>query len=212
MRTRCIFSAALNLVGCLAFLGVSIWSPQTHACSIMPHPNEFVFDRAPATDPPDPPALTLVSVELQRSEHAPPGTGDCKDVGSLTIKLAPADGTTWPANVGVSLALVRGTMPGAFPIPTHAMQTGDGSLIFAGGDDPSQAIDLAVQATAVNRIGTQSAPIEIHIVDGGKTSSGCTIAGDPRRSGAVPVMLALSVLALAHLRRKRWASGMRSGS
>jgi hypothetical protein len=203
MRTRRILSVALNLVGCLAFLGVSIWSPQTHACSIMPHPNEFVLDRAPATEPPDPPALTLVSVELQRSEHAPPGTGDCKDVGSLTIKLAPADGTTWPANVGVSLALVRGTMPGAFPIPTHGMQTSDGSLIFAGGDDPSQAIGFTVQATAVNRVGTQSAPIEIHIVGGARGSSGCTVAGGHRHSRAVPVMLALWALAFARLRRAR---------
>lgn len=104
--------------------------------------------------------------------------------------------------MGVALALVRGTMPAAFPIPTHALQTGDGSLIFAGGDDPSQAIDFTLLATAVNRGGTQSAPIEVHIVDGGKSSSGCAVDQGHSRSGAVPIVLAVLALALTGLRRR----------
>lgn len=199
MGTRFGLSAAVTLL----FLGVSAWSSSAHACNIKPSPNQFILDSAPVTDPPVPPALTLVSVDLQRSEHAPPGTGDCKDVGSLTIKLAPSDGSPWPANVGVSLTLVRGTMPGAFPIPSYPLQTSDGSLIFAGGDDPSQAIDFTLQATAVNRVGTPSAPIEIHIVGGAKGSSGCSFAGGSGRSGVVLVTLMLLLLAFARSRRSR---------
>lgn len=199
MGTKLSVSAAVTLL----FWGVSAWSSSAHACKIKPAPDEFIVDSAPVADPAGPPALTLVGVDLQRSEHAPPGDGDCKEVGFLTIKLAPANGSSWPANVGVGLTLVSGTMPRAFPIPSYPLQTNDGTLRFAGGDDPSQDIDFTLRALALNRVGTSSPPIKIHIVGGARGSSGCALVRGPMRFGAVPVTLALLLLVFARPRRSR---------
>jgi hypothetical protein len=186
-----------------AILASSAWLPAAWACKIKPHPDQFPVDATLAASLPAPPVLSLASVTVRRSQHAPPGTGDCADVGSMTLQFVQVDGSRWPAGVGVRLAVTRGALPQAFAVPSYPLLTTEGELYFGGGDDPSQPMDFTLQATAVNAGGVESLPIEIHVSDAGR-GSGCAIGGRAGGNGIVVVLacLALCGLALARARRR----------
>jgi hypothetical protein len=185
----------------LAVLATWGWPGAGWACQIKPSPDQFPVDATLAASLPAPSAIALAGVSLKRSQHAPPGNGDCGEVGRLTLQIARADGSTWPADIGVRLAVVRGTLAEAFAIPSYPLLTTEGMLGFAGGDDPSQPIDFTLQAAAVNAGGVESSPIEIHVSDGGR---GCAIGGPAGRPGLVALAgLVLLGLALARTRERR---------
>ena len=157
-----------------AFLVAASWPSEASACKILPYPDSFSVNPTLGSSVPPPPSLQLVKVSILRSRHAPPGNGDCGDVGSLTLQFAEADGTPWPTEFGVHLALERGVLPQAFTIPSEPLTTSAGALSFAGGDDPAQPIDFTLQATGVNAGGIESTPIEVHVSDPG-SSCACAI-------------------------------------
>jgi len=184
----------------LAVFVCAAWPATSWACNIKPYPDQFVVDPTLAASLPPPPALALAGVIVQRSEHAPPGSGDCGEIGFLTLRFVRADGAIWPADVGVRLTVERPLLPQPFTFPTYPFLTTEGTLLFAGGDDPSRPIDIPLQAVAVNAGGVESAPIEVQISEPGRTS-GCAIGGDAGRSGgACLAYLALCALAFARAR------------
>jgi hypothetical protein len=200
----CLPEVSTKLLGvAVAVLAGSAWPAAAFACQIKPYPDQFLVDATLASASPAPPTAALANMSLRRSQHAPPGNGDCAEIGSLTLQLAQTDGSTWPADVGVRLAVVRGALPQAFEIPSYPLLTTQGVLYFAGGDDPSQPIDFTLQATAVNTGGVESAPIEIRVSEAGH-GSGCAIVGRAGRPDVVALAgLALCGLALLRARRGR---------
>lgn len=188
----------------------SAWPTLALACEIKPYPDAFPVDSTQAAALPAAPMLALASLSVRRSRHAPPGSGDCGEIGSLVLQFTQSDGSAWPDDVGVRLSVVRGALPQTFPIPDYPvltfaipdypMLTTQGSLDFAGGDDPAQAIDFTLRATGVNAGGVESAPIEIHVSDSGR-SSGCSMSG-AEPGWALPVGLALCALAFRRARRR----------
>jgi hypothetical protein len=187
----------------VAVFASSAWPVSALACKIKPYPDQFPVDPTLAASLPAPPALSLGDVSVQRSQHAPPGNGDCAEVGSLTLQFLQADGSFWPPDLGVRLAVVRGVLPQAFTIPSYPLLTAQGALYFAGGDDPSQSVDFTLEAAAVNAGGVEAPPIEIHVSDAGR-GSGCAIGGRAGRPDSVALLgLALCGLALARARRRQ---------
>jgi hypothetical protein len=195
--------ATKHLLGItVAVLACAAWPAMSWACKIKPYPDQFMVDPTLAASLPAPPALTVTAVTVQRSRHAPPGNGDCGEVGFLTLQLIPADGSAWPADIGVRLAVGDGAPPQAFTIPTYPLQTTDGTLGFAGGDDPSEPIDFRLQAAAVNAGGVESAPIEVHVSAPGRGCT-CAIGGGGSRSGIASLAcLALCGLLFTRARRR----------
>jgi len=169
------------------------------ACKIKPDPDPFPIDTASSDAAPAP---SLTSVTVKRAQHAPPGNGDCAEVGRLTLQFSRADGSALPDSVGIRLTVAQGRLPQAFTIPTYPLLTTQGLLAFAGGDDPSQPIDFTLQATGVGAGGAESAPIDIHVNDPGQ-SSGCAMARRAGRPDIIPLAgFALCWLAFARARRR----------
>lgn len=171
------------------------------ACSFIPYPAEFPV-AAPAVQPSPPPELHFASVTLKRARYAPPGNGDCGDVGHLELRFVQADGSAWPADYGIRVTVTSDSPPGPFTIPSYPMVTTNGALFFGAGDDPSLPIDFRLAAVAVNAAGVESTPVEIHVSDGGR--GGCAVGGGARDVPAVAVA-AVVVLGLALARRRRAA-------
>lgn len=163
----------LTVAAAALVVGVA-WPSDASACKIKPSPDVFAINPTLAASMPAPPDLAPVDVDIRRSQHAPPGNGDCGEVGSLTLRFGEADGTPWPADVGIRLALLRGTLPQTFTITSDPLVTTDGALSFSGGDDPSQSFEFTLQAVGVNAGGVESAPVEVHVTDSGNACA-CAI-------------------------------------
>jgi hypothetical protein len=93
--------------------------------------------------------------------------------------------SAWPAELGVRLSLLSGSLPAAFQIPAYALVATHGTLYFAGGDDPSQPMDFTLRANSVDSAGNESSSIEVHVTDPGRQSSGCSFVGMPSRAGTL---------------------------
>ncbi len=93
--------------------------------------------------------------------------------------------SSWPADLGVRLSLLSGSLPPAFQIPAYALVATQGTLYFADGDDPSQSMDFTLQANSVDGAGNESLPIEVHVTDPGRQSSGCSFVGKPSRAATL---------------------------
>jgi hypothetical protein len=102
----------------------------------------------------------------------------------MEIRFQLGDASSWPADLGIRLSLIGGSLPPAFQIPAYALVTTQGALDFAGGDDPSLPIDFALQAVTVDSSGNESTPSEVHVSDSGKKSSGCSFTGKAPRQAA----------------------------
>jgi hypothetical protein len=170
------------------------------ACTIQPYPDRFGTDTALVAIA-APPALRLASVTLRRARHAPPGNGDCGEVGHLALRFVQADGSPWPAEHGIRLTVTSDTPPGPFTIPSYPMATAGGALYFGAGDDPSLPINFELAAVAVNAAGVESAPIVIRVSDDG-AGGGCSMGAGARGVPAV-LIAAVVVLGAALARRRR---------
>ena len=129
-------------------------------------------------------------------------------MGSLQIQFEVAGSSSWPADLGVRLSIVSGSLPPAFQIPAYALVASQGTLYFAGGDDPSQPMDFTLQANAVDSAGNESSPIEVHVTDPGRQSSGCSFAGQSRHDSSLfGIFTTVGLLGLSlfrALRRRYW--------
>jgi hypothetical protein len=172
------------LISLFLLATTAAWTPDAAACKIKPYPDQFPTGSTAGGSSQPPPTPSLVDARVTRSQHAPPGNGDCAEVGRLHLQFGIVGSPSWPADLGVRLTLARGSLPPAFEIPAYALVAPEGTLDFSGGDDPSQPMDFTLQASAVDSAGNESSPIEVHVTDSGK-SGGCSFAGKPSRGGTL---------------------------
>src|SRR5262245_13938356 len=66
--------------------------------------------------------LELQSLVVRRSQYAPPGEGDCGELGRVTLQLQLKDTAEWPGDVGALIDLAEGNEP--LPILWTAPDTG----------------------------------------------------------------------------------------
>jgi len=197
-------------VGVLALVITSLQTPVAWACKIKQLPDQFsaASSSSPDSAPPSPP--NVAGVAVTRAGHAPPGNGDCSEVGYLEIKLQAGDSGTWPATLGVGLSLVAGTLPTAFPVmPDYPLAPIQGSLYFAGQDDPSQSIDFTLRAVAVDGAGTESTPVDIRVFSPGNGGGGCSLLAHAPSPGPFPCILSIGFLLGAGLRARSGAGRFR---
>ena len=181
----------------------STWPGRARACSVILPEKQSVSCGNPATDAGAVPhtsaagaQLQIESVQVQRSRYAPPGLGDCGELGSTTVRFRLAGSPEWPSDMGVLISLRQGNfsyfqppltslasasgwlfLPGAVPSP--------GSVRFFGPDDPSQPLELLLDARAIDCNNNLSAPVELRVSDPGRRrDAGATGANEPTPSGS----------------------------
>lgn len=120
-------------------------------------------------------ALEVERIEVRRSLYAPPGYGDCGELGSVALRFRLAGGESWPSDVGVLLNHVAGEFPWFQPpvASTSAgtgwlLRTTDGAASFLGPDDPRQPLNVRLVARLLDCAGATSAPIDVVITDPGR--------------------------------------------
>jgi hypothetical protein len=173
-----------TLISVLLLVTLAAWTTDAAACKLKPYPAQFPTGSTAGGSSQPPPALSLVDARVTRSKYAPPGNGDCGEVGSLHLQFEIVGSSSWPADLGVRLSLVGGSLPPAFQGPEYALVAPQGTLDFSGGDDPSQPMDFTLQARAVDSAGNESSPIEVHLTDSGR-SGGCSFAGKASRGSTL---------------------------
>lgn len=178
LSSRRIARAAGALLGAVGLLGAA---RDAAACSvILPDGPESVRCDESATDAGTPtaaPALALEieAIEVRRSRYAPPGYGDCGELGSVAVRFRLAGGASWPGDVGVLINHVSGEFPWFQPpvASTSAgtgwvLRTANGSVSFLGPDDPRQPLNVHLVARLLDCDGATSAPIDVVITDPGR--------------------------------------------
>jgi hypothetical protein len=158
------------------------------ACSYQPNPLEFTTNGPPPAGAPAPLPPRLANVVVYRSQHAPPGIGDCAELGSVQLSFTLA-GAAWPATLGIRLRLVDGFPPDFVHLDGPAWRVKSGKLSFVGGDDPSRDFEFTVQATTVDASDMESSPITIHVSSTSQAEGGCALAPRGRSSALVPLLL-----------------------
>jgi hypothetical protein len=135
--------------------------------------------------------LQLDGVEVKRSRYAPPGRGDCGELGSTKLRFSLAGNASWPEDVAVRMTLREGTFS-YFQPQGEPLQSATGWLVLAqagavrffGPDDPTTPLALVLEARAVDCSGAVSAPIEVRISDPGRTPDAGTSAASPAAAAA----------------------------
>lgn len=175
----------------------SSWQGRAQACSVvLPQQQSVVCPQASAGAGGSAPSsvaqarLELDAVEIQRSSYAPPGRGDCGELGSARLRFHLAGSSAWPADVGVLLTLREGQSSYfAPPLSTIAGTSGwlllpqSGSVRLFGPDDPRTPLALRLEARAVDCSGALSAPTEVLITHPGRSDAG---AGAPDATPPAP--------------------------
>jgi hypothetical protein len=202
MRELPLRSRIICLIGLWVSLLIGAAPATAWACKIKPAPDPLPSGASPWVGA-EVPSLTLLGVSLTRAKHAPPGDGDCAEIGHLGLSFRATNLSEWPDNLGIMLSLEKGAFPPAFPIPSYPMVASQGTLLFAGPDDPAQSIDFTLQAVAVDSSGNASSPIAVHVSDPGR-QSGCAFFGRPSagRAGSFVLFLGLCLVASRALRRR----------
>ena len=201
------------LLGCAGAALVLSVAPETAAgCSIQPV-QEFEMTYS-ATTSETPPAVRLMSYQLERGCGAGPGSGNCADVGGLHIMLAPEDGADLDA-YGALVRVQSGNAP--LPIdPDRPILIEGSGIRFAFHDGHGQPpIDFTITVQAVDRSGTpgvESQPMRIAHEGGNAICCECVTPGGSR-GGLASLMLGLLFPALLLFsRRMRVAANDRGSS
>src|SRR5688572_10479775 len=190
MKLRCLVLACA--VG-------SSWQARAGACSVvLPQQQSLSCEVVPGGGAHTSVAaaqLQLDAVEIQRSRYAPPGKGDCGELGSARLRFhleqaTPPGSSAWPIDVGLLLTLREGTSSYfAPPLTTVAGTPGwlllpqSGAVRLFGPEDPQAPLALRLEARAVDCAGAVSAPLEVRIEHPGRSD-----AGPERVSEATPVV------------------------
>ena len=131
-------------------------------------------------------ALQLDGIDVRRSRYAPPGFGDCGELGSVVIRFRLADGASWPTDIGVLVNHVSGEFPWFEP-PVASTSAGTGWLLrtkagevsFLGPDDPRQPLNIHLVARLLDCAGATSSPIDVVITDPGRPEQPPSSAPEP---------------------------------
>ncbi|HTV22781.1 MAG TPA: hypothetical protein VMG12_29025, partial [Polyangiaceae bacterium] len=152
---------------------------EASACSLAGEPilvSACVTEPPPHTSAADA-VLELEQLLVRRSAHAPPGGGDCGELGHLDLGFRWGDSDEWPSDIRILLTVEDGEVPWTLFLPpltttefgpSWVKLTETGRLSFVGQDDPSQPLDITLSARALDCSGAASSPIEIRITDPGR--------------------------------------------
>ena len=204
-RTRKSFKVLIPTAKCTIAM-VGFWatfalSTPASACRIAP-PREFSIVDSGSTGTSTVATPKLLAVEITRSKYPPPGKGDCGELGRVQLKFGLSDVEPWPADLGLRVRVIDGTLfqdvqPPAFPLVADL-----GEMVLFGGDNPDQAMNCTLRVTAVDRYGNESDPIDVPISD--PNDAGCTIARGPSHDpGSLFGIIGLCAAALTIARRAR---------
>jgi hypothetical protein len=202
-QERMLAAMKARAIGCIAaaFFPMALWQARASACSVLMPEKQSLSCPAPGGDAGGSATsvagaeLELEAVEIRRSQYAPPGHGDCGELGNLRLRFRLAGSGAWPADVGLLLTLRDGDFH-YFQPPLTQLPSASGWLLlpqagevrFLGPDDPRQPIRLALEARAVDCNNAVSAPIQVLLSDPGRPLD----AGAPR---ATDVTTSLSAAA-----------------
>lgn len=184
-------------IGCIAaaFFPLVLWQARASACSVLMPEKQSLSCPAPGGDAGGSATsvvgaqLELEAVEIRRSQYAPPGRGDCGELGNFRLRFRLAGGRAWPADVGLLLTLQDGDFQ-YFQPPLTQLPSASGWLLlpqagevrFLGPDDPRQPMRLTFEARAVDCSNAVSAPIEVRVSDPGRALD----AGAPNDAPSPP--------------------------
>lgn len=192
---------ALVLLG--AITGVA-WPSRAEACQFAPYPATFTPMSPDSTDaiPPAPPILEDVSIE--RSDYAPPGTGDCGDVGHISLSFALSDDTFDPTQIGVRLRLKSGIVPAGLVLPTDPVVHTQGSVGLSFQDDPAKPYAFTLEVTAIDGAGNESEPTDVDVRTGRPSDAGaCSFAAHRATGTGASFTAIMALLGFTRARRRR---------
>lgn len=177
---------SLHIAAAAFAIGVG-WVKTGLACSFAPEPSKFEHpvNGEPTGAPPSP--LTLKKVRVGRSQHAPPGPGDCSEVGGVALDFAFSGSAMGTQQLGIELTLIEGALPPSMVLSGGPYVHDNGTLNFMFADDPEEAFSFSVEARTVDATGKRSAPTKVEVKGDPKPSdsrAGCSMSGDLGHSKA----------------------------
>jgi hypothetical protein len=201
MGTGCCRRALPLHIAAAAFAIGLVWVKTGLCCSFAPEPSKFGHSAngEPTAAPPLP--LQLKKVRVGRSQHAPPGPGDCSEVGGVALDFAFSDSATGAQQLGIGLTVIEGALPPSMVLSGGPYAHDNGTLSFMFADDPHEAFSFTLAARAVDTAGNQSSPTKVVVTGDPKpsdSSGGCSMSGDFGHSegrGAVFLLGAALLLA-----------------
>jgi MYXO-CTERM domain-containing protein len=146
------------------------------------------------------PSLRIEGYDLERGCGSGPGSGNCADIGHLSIALTASPEVAWET-IGAYIRVQSGDAPIPYSYD-RPFVIRDGVLSIAFGDGGGQpAIDFTITVQAIDgngRLGPESE--ELHIEHGGGNAfcCACTSTSPARSEGATAWLLLAAFL----LRRK----------
>jgi hypothetical protein len=191
-------STAIGLVAVAVLLLGIVWSPRAEACSFAgPQPFSLNASNGDVT-PPAPPVLD--HLQIRRSDHAPPGNGDCGEIGSIQLTLGLSDDTFAADQIGVRLRLKDGSLPPGLALPPDPIVHDSGMVLLAFPDDPDQRYSFTLAVSAIDGARNESEPTDV-VVTGEPQGCACTLyaRGTPGTGHSLAAVAAL--IALARRRR-----------
>ena len=120
--------------------------------------------------------LVVEGVEIRRSSYPPPGHGDCGDIGSVLLSVRLTGFDEWPADIGLRVRFAEGSryfghQPVAGDGGTRWLwPPNEGVSYMSQPDYPDQPIDATLLLAAVDCAGRETAPVEAHLLDPGRSS------------------------------------------
>ena len=157
------------MVAAAILAGVS-WAKSGLACSIVLDPPHFEPSAKGEATGTRPSPLQLKRVRVTRSKRAPPGPGDCSEIGGFALDFALSSFGTEARKMGVALKLIKGELPLGMTLAGGPYKHENGVVSFGFADYPDEAFSFTLAARAVDATGNQSSPVEV------------VVKGDPQPS------------------------------
>ncbi len=183
------------------------------ACSMAP-PTPHTLDPAAQTTDATAPGIPSATVASIRRGKGPEtnyssctqSASSCDDLGSIRLQVSAQDDQTPVDKLGYQIALASGQLPSSMTLPTGAVRTQGGTLLFVwidGAKDDQESISFSLTISAVDLAGNIGPATTVEIHDGG--SGGCSM--DPSPLSAWPSTTVLILLLSRWLRSRRQAAG-----
>lgn len=186
------------MVAAAVLVGVS-WAKSGLACSIVLNPPNFEPSTKGEATGARPSPLQLKRVRVTRSKRAPPGPGDCSEIGGFALDFALSSFGTEARQMGVALKVTNGELPLGMTLAGGPYQHENGVVGFGFADYPDEAFSFTLAARAVDAAGNQSSPIDV-VVQGDpqrrRSSAWCSMSGDLGHSQAFGGVFLLGVALL----------------
>ena len=199
---------ALSLcVTAAAFLVGVVWTRSGLACSIVLDPPNFELSAKGEASGEPPSPLRLNKVLVRRSKRAPPGPGDCSEIGGFGLEFVVSDSGKGADQLGIGLTVTKGKLPRDMTLAGGPYKHENGALGFGFADYPDEAFSFTLAARAVDAMGKQSSPIEV-VVKGDpqaiRSTGWCSMAAGLGHSQAWGAVLLFGLALLLARRFDEW--------